>query len=68
MNELEVIMSKFVESGWDLISIPAKEWLENKSSKKRLIAAILQADRECGSCGCEFDSLYKRAIFLLESC
>ena len=39
-------MSKFVESGWDLISIPAKEWLENKNqnSKKRLIEAILQAD------------------------
>jgi hypothetical protein len=30
-----------------------------------LIKAVDQADKECGSCGCEFDPLYKRALELL---
>lgn len=36
-----------------------------KSDKDTLIASIKQADRECGSCGCELDPLYKRALVLL---
>ena len=27
-----------------------------------LIAAVEQADVECGSCGCEFDPLYKEFL------
>lgn len=53
MEELKFIMEKFVASGWDLISIPAQQWLEGK------------ADKECGSCGCELDPLYKRALELI---
>ena len=30
-----------------------------------LVSAIRQADEECGSCGCEFDPLYKRALELI---
>ena len=63
-NELKSIMIKFAESGWDLIDAPAKAWLEGKGNKKALISAIEQADKECGSCGCEFDALYKRALEL----
>ena len=29
------------------------------------IAAIRQADAECGSCGCALDAMYKRALELL---
>lgn len=65
-NELKTIMVKFAESGWDLIAAPAKAWLEGKGDKEALVSAIEQADRECGSCGCEFDPLYKRALALLE--
>lgn len=65
MEELNAILNKFSESGWDLISSPAKAWLEGKGDKSALIAAIKQADEECGSCGCEFDALYKRALELL---
>ena len=65
MEELKSIMEKFVASGWDLISIPAQQWLEGKADKDTLVSAIKQADKECGSCGCELDSLYKRAMELL---
>lgn len=71
--ELIGIIEKFAESGWDLIDGPAKAWLVTKDGKEvdeittaKLIAAIEQADKECGSCGCEFDPLYKRALELLK--
>ncbi len=63
--ELKEIMEKFAASGWDLIAIPAKQWLNGDSNKTELISAIKQADKECGNCGCEFDPLYKKALQLL---
>ena len=65
-KELRAIMVKFAEFGWDLIDAPAKAWLEGSGDKEALISAIEQADQECGSCGCEFDPLYKRALELKE--
>lgn len=65
-KELKAILVKFAESGWDLVAVPAKAWLEGKGDKEALVSAIEQADRECGSCGCEFDPLYKRALALQE--
>lgn len=65
MRELKSIMEKFVASGWDLIAVPAQQWLDGKADKDTLVTAIKQADIECGSCGCELDSLYKRALELL---
>lgn len=65
MEELRSIMEKFAASGWDLISVPAQQWLDGKSDKDTLISAIQQADQECGSCGCDFDALYKRALELI---
>ena len=65
MEELKSIMEKFAASGWDLISIPAQQWLDGTSDKEALLSAIKQADKECGSCGCEMDSLYKRALELI---
>ena len=65
MDELKKIMEKFVESGWELISVPAKEWLDGNENTESLISAIKQADKECGSCGCDLDPLYKRALELL---
>ncbi len=68
-EKLAEIINKFAESGYELISVPAKEWLESAEDGKasaavseRLYAAIEQADKECGSCGCEFDGLYKKAL------
>ena len=46
MEELKFIMEKFVASGWDLISIPAQQWLEGKADKDTLVSAIKQADKE----------------------
>ena len=69
-QELDGIVTKFAQSGWDLLDAPAKTWLDakdNKSAKAELIAAIEQADKECGSCGCEFDPLYKKALELLQA-
>jgi len=65
MEELKSIMEKFVASGWDLISIPAQQWLDGKFDREAFISAVKQADRECGSCGCEMDPLYKRALELI---
>ena len=65
MEELKSIMEKFAESGWDLISIPAQQWLNGKVDKNTLVSAIKQADNECGNCGCDLDSLYKRALKLI---
>ena len=65
MKELKSIMEKFAASGWDLIAVPAQQWLDGKFDKDALISAIQQADKECGSCGCELDPLYKRVMELL---
>ena len=65
MEELKEIMEKFAGSGWDLITVPAQQWLEGKADRDAIVAVIKQADQECGSCGCEFDPLYKRALELL---
>lgn len=42
--ELKSIMEKFAASGWDLISVPAKQWLDGKADKESLIFAIEQDD------------------------
>ena len=36
MEELKSIMEKFVASNWDLISIPAQQWLDGKVDKDTL--------------------------------
>ena len=68
-EKLIEIIEKFASSEYELIAAPSKEWLEvkdggevSKAASAKLIAAIEQADRECGSCGCEFDALYKQAL------
>ena len=74
MEELVKIITKFSESGWDVIDIPSKKRLlalnesgvENNASKD-LINAVEQANKDCGNCGCEFDPLYRRALELLHS-
>ena len=65
MEELKTIMEKFAASGWELIAAPARGWLEGRTDRDTLVAAIRQADQECGSCGCELDPLYKKALALL---
>ncbi len=62
VNELRSIITKFAESGWDLIDAPAKAWLGGEQCRSELISAIEKADMECGSCGCDFDPLYKKAL------
>lgn len=64
-SELKDILTKFAESGWDLIDSVSKDYLEKGQNKDQLIEAIKMADEQCGSCGCEFDPLYKRALALL---
>lgn len=71
-NELVSIITKFAESGWDVIDAPSKAWLAQNEAlggseavKEELIRAVEKADLECGSCGCEFDPLYKKALILL---
>ena len=69
-EELVKIIEKFAESGWDLINAPSKKWLAANGSAEtttKLLKAIEQADKECGSCGCEFDPLYKKALELLRA-
>ena len=65
MNELQGILEKFAASGWELIAAPSHAWLDGRGDKAALMRAIQQADRECGSCGCALDPLYKRVLALL---
>lgn len=65
MNELRGIMEKFALCGWDLICGPAQQWLNGEIDNATIVPVIQEADKQCGSCGCEFDSLYKRALELL---
>ncbi|QAA33460.1 hypothetical protein [Clostridium manihotivorum] len=65
MEELNVILGKFVESGWDLIAVPSKAYLDGTGSREELVKSVEQADKECGSCGCELDPLYKKCLQLL---
>ena len=67
MEELNAILQKFASSAWGLIADPARAWLEGRGDKQTLISAICLADKECGGCGCELDSSYKRALELLSS-
>jgi len=48
-----------------LLSIPAQQWLDGKADKDTLISAFKQANEKCGSCGCDLDPLYKRALELI---
>lgn len=72
-KEFIEIITKFSESGWDVIDAPSKAWLEAKDNNNNisqgivnnLIEAIKKADEVCGSCGCEFDPLYKTSLSLL---
>ncbi len=38
MEELRDIMEKFAGSGWDLIAVPARQWLEGIATLKKKIA------------------------------
>ncbi|MBQ8201951.1 MAG: hypothetical protein IJZ74_09340 [Clostridia bacterium] len=66
MSELDFIMHRFAASGWALIALPAAQYLSGAYDRSHLISALMQADMECGSCGCDLDPLYKRALFLLQ--
>jgi sugar phosphate isomerase/epimerase len=66
-KEIEKILVKFVESGWDLIAVPSRKYLDGTGDLDELREAVRQADAECGSCGCLFDELYKKALVLLEN-
>ena len=66
-QELIGIATILSECGWDTVDAPAKAWLETKDVLLKFIAALKQADAECGSCGCEMDPLYKKALVLLNA-
>jgi len=66
-EELTMIMTKFADCGWDLIDGPAEAWVSGSKSNADMMAIVVQANGECGNCGCEFDTLYKRAIELLSA-
>ena len=66
-GELTDLLTRFASSGWDLIAEPAAAYLTGGGNKDALIAAVRQADAECGSCGCEYDALYKRFLALADT-
>ena len=68
-QELTNIIKQFAECGWDLIDAPAKLWLEYdggcEDTTAKLVIALKEANTQCGSCGCEMDPLYGKALVLL---
>lgn len=66
-SELRQIIARFRDSGWELISVPGEAYLSGKGSLAELTAAVQEADAVCGSCGCEYDALYKRFLALVSA-
>ena len=71
-NRLADILKTFAEADlpaeWGLKEAAA-EWLAgkddaeaSKAAAPKVVAALEKADAACGSCGCEFDALYKEAL------
>ncbi|MBQ7646100.1 MAG: pyruvate:ferredoxin (flavodoxin) oxidoreductase, partial [Clostridia bacterium] len=63
------IIEKFAAGENKKLAEAAKAWLDvkdegdaSKEASAKLIAAIEAVDAKCGSCGCEFDPLYKQAL------
>lgn len=71
-KELVEIIERFAQSQWDILESPCKSWLDAKDAKEekyattKLIIAIQNAKNLCGTCGCEFDAMYVRALELLD--
>lgn len=65
MEELHMILERFAASGWELIADPARKWLDGKGDQVVLRAAVEQAERERGTCGCDLAPLYRRTLELL---
>ena len=42
-----------------------EDYLDGADCREVLVEAVLQADEGCGSCGCEYDALYKRFLVLV---
>ena len=63
-HELRIILKRFADSGWELLSAPAAAYLAGESCKDTLVDAVTQANEECGTCGCEYDALYRRFLAL----
>ena len=61
-HELRIILKRFADSEWELIAAPANAYLDGEDCNDSLIAAVEQANEECGSCGCEYDELYRRFL------
>ena len=63
-HELRIILKRFADSEWELIAAPANAYLDGEDCNDWLIAAVEQANEECGNCGCEYDELYRRFLEL----
>lgn len=66
-QELRAILKRFADSEWELISAPSSAYLSGEDCNDWLISAVQQANEECGSCGCEYDALYRRFFELQNS-
>lgn len=65
MRELTKLMQIFIATDWDPISVPARQWLDGKISKNKMVAAIEHASRESADCAFDLSSEYARALELL---
>ena len=43
MDELKAILERFADSGWELIAVPSRLWLDGQPDLPMLRNAILQA-------------------------
>ena len=66
MDDLKQLLQRFADCGWELIALPSRAYLAGEGNTGTLRAALEQAQQECGSCGCELDPLYPRALALLK--
>lgn len=64
-SESQAILSWFSQCCWPLLATASQDYLAGKIDKAALLEVMKEADCQCGSCGCEFDALYKKVIAIL---
>lgn len=49
MEELQGILERFAGSGWELIALPSRRWLDGQENREELVRALQRAQQICGN-------------------
>ena len=49
MEELQGILERVAGSGWELIALPSRRWLDGQENREELVRALQRAQQICGT-------------------